>query len=263
VATMGGLVQINPVWLYGPFHASEVPSPAQPDWWLGWVEGALRIFPPWEPRAFGYEIPNPFFPGVLVPGVTFGALYLWPFLEARFTGDREPHHLLDRARDHPVRTAVGVGALSFFVLLQVAASNDLLAHWMYASVATISWTFRIVVPLLPLLIGFLTHRLMRALQQSGRERLAELPLSDVLRPAAERAGVVASPDGQEGDGARLHLERGADGRWRWRYLDPGRDVELCSNKSYDSAEAARDSAASAYPGTDFDETVPAGAELVE
>ena len=59
--------QVNPVWLYGPFHADQVPSPAQPDWWLGWVEGALRIFPPWETRAFDYEIPNPFFPGVLLP----------------------------------------------------------------------------------------------------------------------------------------------------------------------------------------------------
>jgi quinol---cytochrome-c reductase cytochrome b subunit len=248
VATMGGLVQINPVWLYGPFHPSEVPSPAQPDWWLGWVEGALRIFPPWEPRALGYEIPNPFFPGVLVPGITFGALYLWPFLEARFTGDREPHHLLDRARDHPVRTAVGVGALSFFVLLQVAASNDLLAHWMYASVASISWTFRVLVPLVPPLLGLFTYRLMKALQASGRERFAELPLSDVLRPAATPAVLGDRHDGEVGE---LHLDQEPDGWWRWRYVAADQDVELCSNKSFPTAEAARESAARAYPETPF------------
>ena len=85
---LGGLVQINPVWLYGPFEPHQVTSPAQPDWYLGWVEGALRLFPAWEIRAFGYEIPNPFYPAVLMPGLTFGALYAWPFLEARFLGHR-------------------------------------------------------------------------------------------------------------------------------------------------------------------------------
>ena len=106
-ALLGGLVQINPVWLYGPFRPEQVSSPAQPDWYMGWVEGALRLMPAWELRAFGYEIPNPFFPAVLLPGITFLLLYAWPFLEARFTKDLEPHHLLDRARDHPARTAVG------------------------------------------------------------------------------------------------------------------------------------------------------------
>ncbi|MFN2507122.1 MAG: cytochrome bc complex cytochrome b subunit, partial [Acidimicrobiales bacterium] len=125
---MGGLLQINPVWLYGPFHADQVPSPAQPDWWLGWLEGALRIFPPWETRAFDYEAPNPFFPGVLLPGITFTLLYLWPFLEARITGDREVHHLLDRARDRPMRTAMGITTLTFYGMLQLAATNDLIAH---------------------------------------------------------------------------------------------------------------------------------------
>jgi ubiquinol-cytochrome c reductase cytochrome b subunit len=252
-ATMGGLVQINPVWLYGPFRPAEVPSPAQPDWWLGWVEGALRIFPPWEPRALGYEIPNPFFPGVLVPGITFAALYLWPFLEARFTGNREPHHLLDRARDHPVRTAVGVGGLSFFVLLQLAASNDLLAHWLYASVATISWTFRVLVPLAPPVLGYLTYRLMKALQASGRERFAELPLREVLRPVeAREAGVAPAVAPADGAAARVRLDQEADGRWRWRYVDPDGDVELCSNRTFTSAEAARESAARAYPQTPMD-----------
>ena len=252
-AAMGGLVQINPVWLYGPFRPSEVPSPAQPDWWLGWLEGALRIFPPWELRAFGYEIPNPFYPGVLVPTVTFGALFLWPFLEARFTGDRGPHHLLDRARDHPVRTAFGVTALSFFVLLQLAASNDLLAHWFYASVATITWIFRIAVPVVPPLLGWFTYRLMVALQASGAERFAEMPLQAVLRPAgdgarpaaAEPAEVAATPS--VADGAELTVYPEADGRWRWSYRLPADDLELHSNKSYVTEELAVQSARQAYP----------------
>jgi ubiquinol-cytochrome c reductase cytochrome b subunit len=223
---MGGLIQINPVWFYGPFRPEQVPSPAQPDWWLGWVEGALRIFPPWEIRAFGYEIPNPFYPGVVLPTVVFLALYLWPFLEARFTGDRGPHHLLDRAREHPVRSAIGAGALAGFVVLQLAASNDLLAHWLNVSVATMTWAFRILVLVVPPLVALLTHWMMRALRRAEVEQLGE--------PAAPEIG-------------ELHCYRGGDGRWYWRYRAPADDLVLESNRSYPTAEEAQEAAAQAFP----------------
>jgi ubiquinol-cytochrome c reductase cytochrome b subunit len=249
IMAMGGLVQVNPVWVYGPFRVSEVPSPAQPDWWLGWLEGALRIFPPWEIRALSYEIPNPFYPGVLMPTVTFGALFLWPFLEARFTGDRGPHHLLDRARDHPVRTAFGITALSFFVLLQLAASNDLLAHRFSASVATISWTFRILVPVLPLVLGYATYRLMTALKASGVERFAELPMRAVLQPSGD--GAERPEEEHEyapgADGALLVVFPDPDGRWRWSYRLTENGLELRSNKSYVSPDVAEHAAVQAYP----------------
>ncbi|HWL65717.1 MAG TPA: cytochrome b, partial [Actinomycetota bacterium] len=178
---LGGLVQINPVWLYGPFKAQQVTSPAQPDWWMGWVEGALRLFPAWETRAFGFEIPNPFFPAVLLPGITFGLLYAWPFLEARFTGDREPHHLLDRARDHPVRTAMGVATLAFYIVLHLAASNDLLAKALDVPVDRVTTVYRILLFVVPVVGGYVTHRLMKALARSGADRFMEMPL-DALKP---------------------------------------------------------------------------------
>ena len=163
-AILGGLVQINPVWLYGPFRVQQVPSPAQPDWWLGWVEGALRIFPAWELRLFGWEIPNPFFPAILLPGITFGVLFAWPWLEARFTKDREPHNLLDRPRDKPMRTAIGAAALFFYAVLQLAASNDWIAQKMELSVETVTWFFRFAVLLGPPLVGWLTLRMMARLK---------------------------------------------------------------------------------------------------
>jgi ubiquinol-cytochrome c reductase cytochrome b subunit len=178
---MGGLVQINPVWLYGPFRPEQVPSPAQPDWYLGWVEGALRLFPAWEIRAFGYEIPNPFFPGVLLPGLTFLVLYAWPFLEARLTGDREPHHLLDRPRDHSVRTALGVAALTFYLVLFAAASNDLVAKWLEVPVEAVTRLYQVLTIALPPLAGLVTHRLMKALRRTGAEGLMHLPLRAVIR----------------------------------------------------------------------------------
>ncbi len=176
---LGGLIQINPVWLYGPYNPSQVTSPAQPDWFMGWLEGALRIFPNFEPHIFGWVIPNVFFPAVLLPGVTFMLLYAWPFIEAKVSGDYGPHHLLDDARDRPVRTALGAATLSFYVMLFLAASNDILAKSFNVPVGNITWTFRGLVLGVPPLVGLFVHRVMRALQRDDPRRFTELPLEAV------------------------------------------------------------------------------------
>ena len=185
LAGLGGLVQINPIWLYGPFDPALVTSPAQPDWYLGWIEGALRLFPNWELRGFGHELPEPFFPAVLMPGITFALLYSWPFLERWFTKDRGTHHLLDRPRDRPLRTAFGAATLSFYGVLFAAASNDLLAHWFGVDIALVTWVFRVLVFVVPVVIGGSVFVVCRALRQAGDVRLTRLPLS-ALRPAAAR-----------------------------------------------------------------------------
>jgi ubiquinol-cytochrome c reductase cytochrome b subunit len=177
VCFLGGLAQINPVWLYGPFEPDLVSSPAQPDWYLGWVEGAMRVFPAWETRAFGFMIPNPFFPAVLLPGITFTALYLWPFLEARITRDYSAHELLDRPRDRPARTALGVTTLAFYGVLFFAGSNDIIAKWFQLDVNEVTWFFRIALLVLPALAGWLTYRLMKALRASEAARFSEMPLT--------------------------------------------------------------------------------------
>jgi ubiquinol-cytochrome c reductase cytochrome b subunit len=182
LSLLGGLVQINPVWLYGPFEAHQVTSPAQPDWYLGWVEGALRIMPAWELRALGYEIPNPFYPAVLMPGLTFGLLYLWPFLEARFTRDTAAHNLLDRARDHPVRSALGAATLTFYVVMFSAASNDLIATWFDLPVLVITQVFTVLVLALPPVVGYFVYRLMKALRASGARRFTEMPVGALAHP---------------------------------------------------------------------------------
>ena len=162
LAALGGLAQINPIWLYGPFRAAEVSAASQPDWYVGWLDGALRVFPPWEIRAFGRTIPTVFFPGIVLPGITFGLMYAWPFLEARFTkeDDRE-YHLLDRPRERPVRTAIGTAVIAFFVVLFFAAGSDVLATVFNVSVTGLLIAFRVLLILLPLVTGFVTYRLCR------------------------------------------------------------------------------------------------------
>jgi ubiquinol-cytochrome c reductase cytochrome b subunit len=173
LALLGGLAQINPVWLYGPFRPAAVTTAAQPDWYVGWLEGALRIFPPWEVRALHHTIPNPFFPGVLLPGLTFALLYAWPFLEARVTGDRLVHHLLDRPRDRPVRTALGVATLTFYAVLLAAGAQDLVAQGLHVSIIPVTVTFRVLVLVLPVLAGLVAWRLAKDLQRADARR-AEL-----------------------------------------------------------------------------------------
>ena len=170
LAALGGLFQINPVWLYGPYRPATVSIASQPDWYMGWMEGALRLMPPWEVRAFGYEIPNPFFPGVVLPTITFALLYFWPFIERHFTGENEDHNLLDRPRDRPVRTALGVTTLTFYGVLFIAGSSDVIAEQFRFSVNEVVWLLRILLIALPPLAGLATWRICREI--SGQRRAA-------------------------------------------------------------------------------------------
>ncbi len=189
----GGLFQINPIWLYGPFRPEAVSSPAQPDWYLGWLEGALRIFPPWETRIAGFTIPNPFFPAILLPGFTFTMLYLWPFLEAKVTGDHKEHHLLDRPRDHPLRTAIGVTAFVFYTMLLLAGSNDIVAKVFRLPVGGVTWAFRFLVPVVPLLFGWLTLRWLDALNRTGSPDVLHVPLSALRSQRQARPAPPSEP----------------------------------------------------------------------
>jgi ubiquinol-cytochrome c reductase cytochrome b subunit len=187
-AALGGLAQINPVWIWGPFQPAAVSAGSQPDWYVGWLEGSLRLLPAWETRAFGHEIPNPFYSGVLLPGITFALLYAWPLLEARFTRDRNDHHLLDRPRDRPVRTAIGVAALAFYTILFIAGGNDVLAAQFEVSVNLITDVLRVALFVVPLVSGYLTYRLCKEL--SARNPIPGQPEPP---PAAEL--IIRTEDG--------------------------------------------------------------------
>jgi ubiquinol-cytochrome c reductase cytochrome b subunit len=126
---LGGLVQINPVWQWGPYELDRATNGAQPDWYLGWLIGGLRLMPPLEVRLFGHTlIPNPFWGAIAFPGVVFTTLAAWPFLEPRLLRDRARHDLLDRPRDHPWRTAFGVAFFSWVALIFLAGASDRLFY---------------------------------------------------------------------------------------------------------------------------------------
>src|SRR4051812_32508649 len=165
LALLGGLAQINPIWLYGPFSPSAVSTAAQPDWYMGWIEGALRIMPPAYVDLGPYALSEIFWPAILLPTITFALLYLWPFIERRVTHDDAEHQILDRPSQRPVRTALGVVVLTFYSVLLLAGAQDLWAQMFDVSLSTVLWTFRIAVFVLPVILGAFTYKLCRDLER--------------------------------------------------------------------------------------------------
>ncbi|MGW1881628.1 cytochrome bc1 complex cytochrome b subunit [Streptomyces sp. NPDC001970] len=174
LALMGGLAQVNPVWKYGPYRADQVSVGAQPDWYVGFLEGALRLMPPWETNVAGHTIMwNVFIPAVVLPGVVFMVLFLYPFFEKWVTGDRKEHHLCDRPRNRPTRTGLGVAAVVFYAVLLVAGGNDVVAFSFRISIEATTWILRIALIVAPVLAFAVTKRLCLALQMRDGQRLTE------------------------------------------------------------------------------------------
>ncbi len=196
-ALLGGLAQINPVWQYGPYEPAAVSTAAQPDYYVGWLEGALRLAPPWYLHLGPYSVPEVFWPGVLLPGVVFGLLYAWPFLEARVTRDRRAHHLLDRPRDRPVRTAIGIGAITFFVVLLVAGGQDVVAQEVRAPITRVSTVLQILCVTLPFVTAAIAwkwcHDLAAADARRDPDRAAPPPRTEQERPHAARGACGPPP----------------------------------------------------------------------
>lgn len=167
---MGAAVEIAPIWLYGPYDPAAATVPAQPDWYLGWVEGSLRIFPPLDVQIGRWYLPSPFFTGVLLSVAVFAVLYVWPFAEARLTGDYDEHHLLDRPRDRPLRTSLGVGGLAFIGVLWLAGSHDLQALLIRVPVDEVTSFYRWALLLVPPTAGITAFSICRSLVRSERER---------------------------------------------------------------------------------------------
>ena len=167
LALMGGLFQINPIWNYGPYDPAQVSAGSQPDWYMGFTDGIIRLWPAWEMYIFGHTIPQPAIPAILL-GVILGALTMYPFLERKLVKDNATHNLLQRPRDVPVRTSIGAMAIAFYVVLTVASADDLIALKFAISLNAITWALRIGMLLLPPFVYLVTYRFCIGLQRSDR-----------------------------------------------------------------------------------------------
>ena len=184
VALLGGLFQVNPVWLFGPARAANVSALSQPAWYVMFLDGAVRLMPPWEltlPIGDGYTIPPIFWAAVVLPGLLVALPMAYPFVETRLRRDNREHHLLDRPRDAPTRTALGAMAVAFYLVLTISGAGDFIALTFHISSNAMTWAGRIGLLLLPPLAYWITHRVCLGLQQHDRQVLAHGVETGIIR----------------------------------------------------------------------------------
>jgi quinol---cytochrome-c reductase cytochrome b subunit len=184
IALLGGLLQVNPVWLFGPSHPANAAAASQPAWYLLFLDGAVRLMPPWEvtiPIGDGYAIPPTFWAAVVLPGILFALPMVYPFIERRVRRDNREHHLLERPRDAPTRTALGAMAVTFYLVLTISGGSDVIAHTFHVSTNAMMWAGRIGLLLLPPAAYWVTHRICLGLQQHDREVLAHGVETGIIR----------------------------------------------------------------------------------
>ncbi|HYI58166.1 MAG TPA: cytochrome bc complex cytochrome b subunit [Microlunatus sp.] len=187
ITLMGGLMQINPLWTYGPYNPAQVTAGSQPDWYMGFVEGAIRIMPNWETNLANTTWSwNVAIPGFGLMGAMFGLMAVYPFIERWVTGDNTEHHVLERPRNNPTRTAFGVAAMTCYGLFWIGGGNDLVATQFHVSLNSVTYFLRVMVFVGPVIAFIVTKRICIGLQRSDEERLLH---------GAESAIIVRDPSG--------------------------------------------------------------------
>ncbi len=172
VTLMGGLMQINPVWVVGPYNPAEVSAGSQPDWYMGFVEGGIRLMPNWEwhigSTTWSWNVA---LPGLGLMTLMFGLMAAYPWIEAWVTGDKREHHILDRPRNNPTRTGFGVAAMTCYAMLWIGGGNDLVATQFSVSLNAVTYFLRVAVFVAPVLAFILTKRICIGLQRADADRL--------------------------------------------------------------------------------------------
>jgi ubiquinol-cytochrome c reductase cytochrome b subunit len=251
---MGGLLQINPIWQLGPYKPSQVSAGSQPDFYLMWTDGLIRIWPAWELYIGRYTVPAAVAVAVIM-GVVFALLIAYPFIEQKVTGDRAHHNLLQRPRDVPVRTAIGAMAIAFYIVLTFSAMNDIIAYKFHLSLNATTWIGRIGMVVLPAIVYYITYRWCVSLQRSDRAVLehgietgiikrlptgAYIELHQPLGPLDEHGHPV--PLEYQGAAVPKRMNKlgsvGAPGTGSLLYADPASEHQLLTEAAHTAERQA-------------------------
>jgi ubiquinol-cytochrome c reductase cytochrome b subunit len=185
IAALGGLVQIDPVWTYGPYDPTSIMAGAQPDWYFGWIEGSMRLFPGINLHLGHWLVPALFFPAVLFPSLLFFGLYLWPFVEKLFSMDKGDQNVLRLPYEQPILTSAFAALFAFLLVLLIAGGDDFLALSLGASVVEVRAILRIVVLVAPPVVAGLTYAICSRLRRQRTIRDAQLAASEEARIEAK------------------------------------------------------------------------------
>ncbi|GAA5074046.1 ubiquinol-cytochrome c reductase cytochrome b subunit [Thermocatellispora tengchongensis] len=182
LAGLGTFAQINPIWLFGPYTPADISAGSQPDFYMGFLEGSLRIMPAWEINVLGYTIPLSVIIPALVPlGIVMTGLALYPFLERWITGDNREHHIADRPRNNPVRTSIGMAGITFYGVLWLLGANDEISANFQISLYATTWFGRIAIFVLPAIAYVVTYRMCLGLQRKDADIIGHGVESGVIQ----------------------------------------------------------------------------------
>ncbi|MEU3313574.1 cytochrome bc complex cytochrome b subunit [Streptomyces sp. NPDC006687] len=171
IAAIAALASINPIWALGPYRPDHVSTGAQPDWYMGMPEGLIRAMPGWEINLWGHTLVLGVFIPLLLFPLVLGAIAVWPFIESWVTGDKREHHILDRPRNVPTRTAFGVAWIAEYIVLLIGGGNDMFAQYFHLSINSITWFVRIGFFVVPVLAFIATKRICLGLQRRDHDKV--------------------------------------------------------------------------------------------
>lgn len=206
IVLISSFFTINPIWNYGPYDPSPISAGTQPDWYIGFADGGLRLVPPgWEfvlwDRTFSLNILVP----LTVIGLFIVAVMFYPFLEAWITGDKREHHITERPRNAPTRTAIGAAGVTFYAVLWAAAGSDLFATHFNLTIEAVTHTLQALLIFAPIVAYFVAKRMCLSLQKKDRE---------IALHGYESGRMVRLPGGQY-----VEVHQQLDDYERWRLVD--------------------------------------------
>ena len=216
IALIAAVISINPVWGYGPYDPSPVTAGSQPDWYMGFADGALRLLPGWlEFTALGYTLSLNIMPGalILLP-LVYVVVGVYPFVERWITGDDREHHLLQRPRNAPVRTAIGMAGITMYSVLMFAAANDIMAIKLHMSINDITYFLRIAFFVAPFIVFWVTKRICLSLQRADRNKVLH---------QRESGTIIRTP---EGAFFERHEDLSEYERWKLVDFEPVAPIQL-------------------------------------
>ena len=207
LALLATFAQINPVWLYGPYTPAAISAGSQPDFYMGFLEGTLRIFPNWTWHVWGQTVAwNVLIPTIVPLSLFFGLAAFWPFLEQWITGDRTEHHLNDRPRNAATRTAIGVAAVTFYGVFWAEGANDLIATHLDISLYLTTEIARYAVFIAPVAAYIITKRICLGLQRRDQHLLEHGVETGIIRQLPSGEYIEETRPLTEEEAAALAIE---------------------------------------------------------
>jgi ubiquinol-cytochrome c reductase cytochrome b subunit len=204
LALLGTFAQINPIWQVGPYTPVAISAGSQPDWYMGFLEGSLRMFPNWTWDIGGHTIAwNVLIPALVVIGLLFTALGVWPMAERWATGDHGYHNVNDRPRNAPTRTGFGFAGITFYGILWLEGANDLIANHFQIPLYETTEIARYAIFIGPVVAFWVARRVCLGLQRKDAQMLVHGVETGIIRQLPNGAFVEAERPLDEDEAAML------------------------------------------------------------